>query len=142
MSWYYSGDPGDSDKDHVRFLIGDTDEGSQLISDEEIAFLLTNESVLGAAVKATEAIAAVWSRKADRTIGDLRLSYENVSKQFLELSKRLRRQMTLNLATPYMGGKTHTDKDANFADSDKVRPAFTVDMMENPGTDFDEDLRS
>ena len=39
MSWEYQG-PSASDKDEVRFLIGDTDVEDQLLSDEEIQYLV------------------------------------------------------------------------------------------------------
>jgi hypothetical protein len=38
--WTYSGDPATSDKDEVRFLMGDTDDDFQLMSDEEIAYVI------------------------------------------------------------------------------------------------------
>ena len=43
MSFYYSGDPASSDKDTVRFLTGQTEEKSSLVSDEEILYALTQE---------------------------------------------------------------------------------------------------
>jgi len=41
MTWTYSGNPANSSSDAVRFLIGDTDTTDQLISNEEIAYLVT-----------------------------------------------------------------------------------------------------
>ena len=41
MAWEYEG-PSASTKDEVRFLIGDTDFEDQLLSDEEIQFLVGN----------------------------------------------------------------------------------------------------
>lgn len=40
MTWTYSGDPGASALDEVRFLIQDTDQDDQLLSDEEIEYLI------------------------------------------------------------------------------------------------------
>ena len=40
MAWSYSGDPRTSDRDTVRFTIQDTDSSLQLLTDEEIDFLL------------------------------------------------------------------------------------------------------
>jgi hypothetical protein len=40
MSWSYSGDPSSSDLDQVRLYVQDTDEARQLLTDEEITFLL------------------------------------------------------------------------------------------------------
>lgn len=77
MTWTYSGDPAANDRDAVRFLVADTDSTDPLISDEEIAYLISlfAEPPL-AAVGAARAIAAKFSRDADqaRTVGDLTLS--------------------------------------------------------------------
>jgi hypothetical protein len=77
MTWTYSGNPASSDRDAVRFLVADTDTTDQLITDEEIAYLigLYTEAPL-AAVGAARAIAAKFSRQSDqaRGIGDLNLS--------------------------------------------------------------------
>jgi len=40
MSWTYSGDPGNSDVDRYRFLIGDTLETTPIMQDEEIQFVV------------------------------------------------------------------------------------------------------
>ena len=39
MTWSYSGNPGASDLDHIRFLIQDTDTTDQLFSNEELTYL-------------------------------------------------------------------------------------------------------
>ena len=39
MTWSYSGDPASSDRDAIRFYIGDTDTTLQLLQDEDIDFL-------------------------------------------------------------------------------------------------------
>lgn len=41
MAWTYSGDPGSSETDKYRFLIGDTDEDEPVLTDEEINFVLS-----------------------------------------------------------------------------------------------------
>ena len=41
MTWTYTGDPNVSDRDKIRFLIGDTDTNDQLVNDEEIEWALT-----------------------------------------------------------------------------------------------------
>lgn len=40
MSFTYSGDPSKSDLDAARFLIGDTDEKSPIMQDEEIKYII------------------------------------------------------------------------------------------------------
>lgn len=40
MSFTYSGDPSHSDIDEARFLIGDTDDKSPIMQDEEIQYII------------------------------------------------------------------------------------------------------
>lgn len=94
MTWTYSGNPGSSSRDAVRFLIGDTAGGDQLVSDEEIAYLLTEETtVRSAAGRACEAIAAAFGRNSDqsKSVGDLSLSesWSQRATSYLTLADRL-----------------------------------------------------
>lgn len=85
MTWTYSGNPASSDRDAVRFTVGDTDTTDQLITNEEIAYLLTIHNGVGmASVGAARAIAAKFSRKADqsRSVGDLTLSQQYSQQSF------------------------------------------------------------
>ena len=121
--WSYSGNPAASDLDAVRFAIGDTDTADQLLSDEEIAYLLTNSTVSAASIAACEALAAKFARSVDRTVGSLSLSASQKAKQFRELAATLRRQRAV-LAAPYAGGISVADKDTQRADTDRVKPTF------------------
>ena len=94
MTWTYSGTPNTSDRDAVRFMVGDTDTADQLITDEEIAYLLAEEGTPGlAAARAAEAIAAKFARKSDysKSVGDLSLSesWSQRAATFLALAARL-----------------------------------------------------
>jgi hypothetical protein len=100
MTWSYSGNPNTTDRDAVRFLIGDTDYDDQLLSDEELAFVLTDEpDVRRAASRAAEAVAAKFARRADssKSVGDLSLSesWSQRAAQFMELASRLLAQANL-----------------------------------------------
>lgn len=44
MSWSYSGDPQASELDRCRFLIGDTNESTPIMQDEEIQYLIKEAS--------------------------------------------------------------------------------------------------
>lgn len=80
MTWTYSGDPGASALDEVRFLIQDTDTTDQLLSDEELAYLITAYSdAYGAAVAAVGVLIATASRVVEesKTVGDLSLSVKS-----------------------------------------------------------------
>ena len=85
MTWTYSGNPAANERDAVRFLVADTDSTDPLITDEEIAYLLTlYTEAPHAAVGAARAIAAKFSRQADqaRGVGDLSLSESLSQKSF------------------------------------------------------------
>lgn len=81
MSWTYSGNPGASKLDEVRFLIQDTDTTDQLLSNEEITYLLNQfaNDAFGAAISAVTALIAQGSRVTEesKTVGDLSLSIKS-----------------------------------------------------------------
>ncbi len=77
MTWTYSGDPGDSALDEVRFLIQDTDTDDQLLSDEELAYLLTSyQDPYSAAVAAVVSLIGKASRSVEESkkVADLSLT--------------------------------------------------------------------
>lgn len=80
MTWTYSGDPGDSALDEIRFLIQDTDTNDQLLSNEEITYLYTAYGdAYSAAVAAVGVLIAKASKVAEesKTVGDLSLSVKS-----------------------------------------------------------------
>lgn len=77
MTWSYSGNPGSSTRDEVRFLIQDTDTNSQLLSNEELDYLITAYGeAYSAAVAAVGVLIATASRavQESKTVGDLSIS--------------------------------------------------------------------
>jgi len=80
MTWTYSGDPGASDLDEIRFLIQDTDTNDQLLTDEELTYLFTTYGeAYSAAVAAVGVLIANASRVAEESkrVGDLSLSVKS-----------------------------------------------------------------
>ena len=65
MSFTYLNNPKDRKLDAVRLELGDTTEQTHLIEDEEIEYLLerASDSVLGAAARGADAIAAKFARE-------------------------------------------------------------------------------
>lgn len=94
MAWSYSGDPSTDDKDHVRFLIGDTYSGDPLVSDEEIAFALTDEStsVYRAAAKVARHIAAFFRRNVSYSMEGTAIQAQQRSEQFAALAEELEKR--------------------------------------------------
>src|SRR5690606_38692178 len=91
MTWSYSGDPGLSQKDEVRFLVGDTDPDEQLVTDEEIEYALDQEgSVRAAAVVVCESIQAGLAKKVDKAAGAVRVSLSQKADHYAKLCEQLR----------------------------------------------------
>jgi hypothetical protein len=141
MSWSYSGDPGSSDRDAVRFLVGDTDISDQQLSDEEIDYLLVREgSVNGAALAAARTLVAKYARLVDKSVGDLSISYSQRRDAYAALIADLTRQQAVRVAGPVVGGISRTRKRVVDQDADRVEPSFRRDQFSYPGTaDSDDD---
>jgi hypothetical protein len=94
MTWSYSGNPGASNLDEVRFLIGDTDTSSQLLSNEEITYLLNAYlNSYAAAVACVVSLIAQASRSVEESkkVGDLSLSIKSGARlqQWIALKQTL-----------------------------------------------------
>lgn len=80
MAWTYSGNPGASDLDLIRFLIQDTDSQDQLLSNEELLYL---DGIYGdayaAAIAAVTALIAKGSRveSESKSVAGLSLSIQS-----------------------------------------------------------------
>jgi hypothetical protein len=133
MVWSYQ-DTMPTDKDKVRFYCGDVDSSEQLVTDEEILFALSEEGTVRlAAATICERIGARFTRLSDITEGDLSLKYSQRYSQFLELASSLRSRSAVT-ASPLAGGISVSDKNQQNADTDRVKPAFTVDDFDSPET--------
>lgn len=129
MSWSYSGDPSSSQKDEVRFLLGDTDVANQLISDEEIAYLLTKySSPLGAAAHGARAIAAKLTSVVDEKTGDISVSNSKLASQYRDLAEQLQGQIGETDIMVYAGGISESDVLSNEQDTDRVDGEFEIGM--------------
>lgn len=111
MSWSYSGDPSNTEKDAVRFLIADVDTNEQQISDEEIFFLIDtwkdlHGSIIYVAAMAADAIAARYAREAGYSADGVSVSLGEVQAKYEALANRLRAQHQSLLVggTPDVGG--------------------------------------
>lgn len=104
MSWSYSEDPSSSDLDEVRFWLGDTDESDQLLSDEEIQFIIDNwaettGSNLYAASVAAENVASKFAREVMVSADGVSVSIEMLQQKFNDLAMSLRDQYKARGAT-------------------------------------------
>ncbi len=128
MAWTYSGDPSQDDKDQVRFLIQDTNTKDQLFQDDEIRFLITLEgNALKAATKAAQTLAMKFARFCDESVGQVRVTFSQKSKQYRDLAKDLKKHAAIKNACPFMGALTESQKDIQEEDRDLVQPEFRKD---------------
>lgn len=138
MTWTYTG-PANSDSDAVRFLIGDTLSTDPLLSNEEVAWLLSERGgVYPAAIQACETLAAKFARMTDTVVDDVEVKASQRAKQFRELRADLQRRAALSGgALPYLGGQSISDKQAREDDTDRVPPIFGRDMhVVSPSSPF------
>ena len=147
MVWTYSGDPGASTLDAVRFLLGDTVEANAIFSDEELDWLIATQSnPYFAAALAADSAAAAYSNKSNdnvktKTVGALSISYDTEkAKEYRNLAGSLRFRGALNAPImPYSGGISKDDKDAREDETDWVKPNFSLGMDDNEGTALTDD---
>lgn len=131
MTWSYSGDPSGSELDNVRFLISDTDPEEELLQDEEIKFAIGVEGkVNGAAALCCEVLSRNFAKKADKSIGPIRIVNSTRAIQFDKMAKAMRDKLTMT-ALPYSGGMSYSEKASDEADTDLIKSAFGVGMMSN-----------
>ncbi len=130
--WSYTGNPSDSTRDKVRFLIGDTDTGDQQLQDEEIDAMLTDnaDNAYTAAIACAEVLVARFSRYVTKSVGDLSISYGERVTNYKSLLGQLRMRSSIQSAAPYCGGISVSDKLTDEADTDRVAPAFSIGSMD------------
>ena len=136
MAWAYSGNPSSSDKDAVRFLVGDTNTADQLVTDEEITWALTEGGVYYAAATVARSIAASFSRRVDFEVSkDLKVFYAKAAGNYNTLADKYAAKASRVSAMPYAGGISVSDKETQEADTDRVEPVFSkTDFMDNEGS--------
>ena len=138
MTWSYASTGPTSDKDFIRLTLGLTDTTDQLMTDEEITQTLTNYgNKWKAAAAVAEAVAGKFARRVDSTMGKLKFAYSQRVKAYLDLAKVLRRQAVLSGGGTLWSGAIGIDsKQTEVDDSDRVVPAFSIDMHDFPDTEL------
>lgn len=135
MTWTYQQSPDSSStggrRDAVRLLLKDTNSAAQLYQDEELAFFLTENgnNVYRAAADAAVGLSA---REAEsKSVGDLAIS--GFGKTWGDLARHYKLRAD-SQATPFAGGISISNKEAYDADTDRVVPSFTRNVMRYPGS--------
>jgi hypothetical protein len=148
VAFSYSGDPGASRRDAVRFWMGDTNSANALLQDGEVDYLVEQNpgSVLLAAAQGLEIAAAARLAGSSgsgtgtiqsKTVGDLSITYGSrtteMSQQAQVLTERAQmlRARAAMQGTPIFTGGSESEKLAQEDNTDRVVPAFSVRMLED-----------
>ncbi len=136
MTWSYSGSPGDSDLDEVRFMSQLTDSANERFNDEEIEWILTQEdTAVGAAARCCETLATRYAEEIDTrtgSSGELQIKGSQLSAQFAKRAADLRKEAAKH-ASPWSAGISVSEKEAQEERTDRVEPAFTRDQFDGEG---------
>lgn len=135
MSWTYSGDPGNSDLDQVRFTVQDTDAATPLLQDEEIQWLIDKWLPKYDSLTMVSSIcAATIARKFAQVVST---SADSASVQLNELYQRyvdMAKQLVDEFVQESTGGEVNLDNVLIGTSPDpSIRPLrFGVGMHDNP----------
>lgn len=134
MTWEYTGNPDVDQRDAIRFLVGDTDPTDQLISDEEILFLLDEHGeTYTTASYAAEAIAAKFAREFSVDADGVSVNAKDAYHQYVKLAHNLRdTASSMGSPTPYFGGASKAERRKDDADTDLIPLHFRSHMHDNP----------
>lgn len=140
----YLGNPQNIGSDAVRVLVGDisTSTGGEWMANAEYNYFLSvasNHYV--AAQLAANSLAALFAGPSgvgedwiERKVGDLtvkRSEATGLAAEFRQLGKKLGRMAAAGV-TPYAGGLSIDEKSDVEDDTDRVRPAFSRGLFDNP----------
>ena len=131
MAFTWTGDPGASEIEAVRWEINDTDSTNPKFQDAEIQYALDQEhSVFSASARCCEQLQAKYSDAASRTMGPLKVDMNNLATMYATKARALRRR-AVAFATPYVGGISKTRETTYEDDTDLKQPVFEEGMMDN-----------
>jgi hypothetical protein len=115
----------------VRFLLGDTVSTSSYFTDDEIDYLLSKNSsdIDASAMEGALQLSLQFARTPNKKIGDLSLTYQDISNSFLKIYNALKSKSS-STCTAFAGGISSSDKDDRYEDSDRVDSFFTRDQFD------------
>lgn len=135
-----------TNKDKVRFQIGDRDTSAALFSDEEIsAVLVTYPDVVEASCELLESLLSEYAHNTSTSNVGISIGAE----RYQQLSDRLAKLRRISASRAWtkpvaitVGGRLITERDAQKKDTDLIQPSFRTDQYDHPGvtTSGDEEI--
>lgn len=134
--WSYSGDPSSSQRDAVRFRVGDTDPNEPIFTDAELDHLVLAEgSTNEASIAAAKAAVAKYARQVATSDTEdkktKRRDFQQRLEHFQALVKELVAQRSKRTVGIFAGGLSISQKQAVECDTDRVAPAFKRTTHDN-----------
>ena len=129
MTFSYSNNPGTSSRDLLRFLTGETTQELSVLSDEEIDYLLTQQTdVTQAAITAVKRILAALSQdnlvSADGITRDIKGRREALTALLTNLKQET--ILTGTGAVPFVGGVSRDEEETQRERTDRVPHSFEL----------------
>ena len=135
MTWSYSGDPGSSPLDEVRFTIGDTNVKDPELQNEEITFVinkLATFSAVRAGIDCLHNILAKYKSLVDEKVGDVDVKWSQKFGKTQDMLDQLIEDLAKsNIGTAFAGGISIDGKEAQILNTDRVSPAFVKTFGKN-----------
>lgn len=133
--WSY--DPAlPTDKDQIRFLIGDTDSTSKQIEDEAITVFMTQagDNLYLAASRIARLLSTRFARMNSVWVDSVRIDYAAKAKAYLDLSMELAGiGGSSGLGAPFVGGVSISEMSGVASDTDRPPSSFTIGMGDDDG---------
>lgn len=106
----FSGDPAQGKRDYVRSLVGDDNVDSPIYTDQVYDNLFTTfGGPLYVAAQICRMLAAKYSAKATKRVGDLSINYGDLAKNYIAAAAQFRAQADLG-GVLYVSGISKSDK--------------------------------
>lgn len=137
MATTYSGNPGASTKDELRFLVGDTGAAVPMqLTDEEInwQYSKTTPGIGAAAIALVRRLMALNRSLVDQSVGDISISYSQRLAALEATLNELIQDPTLGALTIGVGGVTRQQIVEQNSDPNAVQPPVKRDQFTMPGT--------
>lgn len=128
-----------TNKDWVRYLIGDTDTGNAYVQDETIEAVLGEENNKYTA--ASRVARGIYMRLTgggtleDRKVGETRIRYQ-AAQRFKQTADELKNRGSAYII-PWSGGIYKTDRDARDDNAEKLGVDIARNMTDNPRSPTD-----
>lgn len=131
MAFTWTGDPGASTIESIRWEVADTDSTNPKFQDAEIQYAYDQEeTVYNASARLCEQLQARYSDAASRVMGPLKVDLSDLAKFYAYKAKALRKRATV-YGKAYVGGISKAKEETFEEDSDLKQPIFSEGMMDN-----------